>query len=641
MNKIKTISAYVGPSMLRVADRLFQGNLLSIISELSQNSRRAGANSISIEVRADPTTEGSVISITDDGGGMQDPTALLGLSDSAYADAKVLSEDPAGMGFFVLSGRPWARVESWDWNMTLRPESFKGEPVDVLTSSYHVAGMRVDFAWHESCSQAKVSIRNVAVDFLSLCGLSVTVDGEPVAQHDFLRERDGVSTRMAEWPDLGVSAVAMQLPASHHHMNRNNQVRCNFHGFVCAFDTQSVPGSTARVQIHNADHIKLVLPERKELVDNTQLHELMDRVERLRYSEIASRPDGHKLPFSNYSRALELGVSISPALPILRLYDSAFGGLVSVDLRAAKGLVMRGPQLDRYGPREMLSAALDGNLDVRIFLNDESMEGYEWYDSLPYLVSAHAVCDGAILVENGYCEDEMPDGYAVCDWDDAPSTGTTGVLLVYDTPTATGADRACVMLDADVLLRPADDRSWAECLPSFVVGKHVTASCVSSVVRTLEEAWMPREWDEDDCSDRWSDLAHAQVLTAISPCASVSYGVRVARDAACSALTLPDTTGLTFRDVSIVLSKSAGRHGWVGEWQSRGVDRGRGDYKLAVRRIVVDEALVEIPGADNLADAIAAASLMGSEGKLEGAFARISASYAAHEQGAASGSVSD
>lgn len=68
----------------------------SVISELMQNARRAGASSVQIDF--DP--EKKSLTITDDGSGVTDFGALVALCESGWDDSVVLADNPFGMGFF-------------------------------------------------------------------------------------------------------------------------------------------------------------------------------------------------------------------------------------------------------------------------------------------------------------------------------------------------------------------------------------------------------------------------------------------------------------------------------------------------------------------------------------------------------------
>lgn len=76
---------------------LFAGSF-SMVGELMQNARRAGATKVAFEF--DP--EHSTLTVVDDGHGIRDFQALIQLCESSWDEQTMLSERPFGMGLFSL-----------------------------------------------------------------------------------------------------------------------------------------------------------------------------------------------------------------------------------------------------------------------------------------------------------------------------------------------------------------------------------------------------------------------------------------------------------------------------------------------------------------------------------------------------------
>lgn len=76
---------------------LFAGSF-SMVGELLQNGRRAGATKICVEF--DP--EQSTMAVVDDGHGIRDFNALIQLCESSWDEQTMLSDRPFGMGLFSL-----------------------------------------------------------------------------------------------------------------------------------------------------------------------------------------------------------------------------------------------------------------------------------------------------------------------------------------------------------------------------------------------------------------------------------------------------------------------------------------------------------------------------------------------------------
>ena len=103
MNLATKLRARVSPEAISKVTRIFNGSLDDIFGELLQNSRRAGATTIAIS--ALHLEEACVITVSDDGAGIDDPANLVSLGQSDWSDECRAREDPAGMGFFSLAGR--------------------------------------------------------------------------------------------------------------------------------------------------------------------------------------------------------------------------------------------------------------------------------------------------------------------------------------------------------------------------------------------------------------------------------------------------------------------------------------------------------------------------------------------------------
>lgn len=135
----QTIMASLDEKMLANADRYFTTDLETLIDEIVQNARRAGATTLKVERRD------TALIIEDDGRGLPAERAgvLLRLGGSANTQAVETDENAAGMGFFALA-RYGVTVRSHDWEMTIPPEAFVSKAPATLTRGHpHLQGMRL------------------------------------------------------------------------------------------------------------------------------------------------------------------------------------------------------------------------------------------------------------------------------------------------------------------------------------------------------------------------------------------------------------------------------------------------------------------------------------------------------------------
>jgi hypothetical protein len=102
--------------------------------------------------------------------------------------------------------------------------------------------------------------------------------------------------------------------------------RINFHGLrvKCPLPTirevkDSFDHWAVRIDIVDAPEIHLVLPARKDVIESTALKVLRRSAEQAIYKIIATQPD-HRLPFSAWRRAHELGVTLPEARCALFLW---------------------------------------------------------------------------------------------------------------------------------------------------------------------------------------------------------------------------------------------------------------------------------------------------------------------------------
>ena len=87
-----------GEAILSRVSRMFDNTPESIMLELAQNARRAGATEIVFDV-----SEEDRIAISHDGKPFDDFNVLFSLGDSGWDDEGIKSEDPAGCGFFIAT----------------------------------------------------------------------------------------------------------------------------------------------------------------------------------------------------------------------------------------------------------------------------------------------------------------------------------------------------------------------------------------------------------------------------------------------------------------------------------------------------------------------------------------------------------
>lgn len=303
-----TIQACVNPRLLKKADRLFTGTLDGRIIEILQNARRAGATKVVI------SNESDLVTVRDNGRGIEDFAKLLDLGGSGWEDALEASEDPAGVGLFCLTPRQ-VTIRSNGQMVTIKSECWTGQPADVRDDPQSRSGTILQFAddpW------TKEAVERHAV----FCGIQVVVDGQRCHNENF------ASDSAAHHPELGcrIEVRADKDLNEWHRRVRTDRyygpnVLVNFHGQTVSFDYRPVSERDLCIQVDMSGEptgIRLMLPARTCLVQNEAYKQLLEVIEREVYRFIQRRGN-HTLLFKEYLRAKQLGINLPEAQPTFKV----------------------------------------------------------------------------------------------------------------------------------------------------------------------------------------------------------------------------------------------------------------------------------------------------------------------------------
>ncbi|MDT0576388.1 hypothetical protein RM533_09330 [Croceicoccus sp. F390] len=361
--KYEPIRASVSPETIGKVTRLFNGSLSDILNELLQNARRAGASVAN--VTAMHQEDGLRITIDDDGCGIDDPARVLALGASRWDSAVANGEDPAGMGVFSLAGKATV-IESRPssssnaWRIEIAPDAWTGDVDIVVDRSNRTTGTSVSFVVPDGDEGTAENALREAVQFFPV---PVRFHGKEMPKKDFLCE----AIHIEDWRG---SRIGIFQGRPYH---RTPTV--NFHGvtvFARLFQIPQVGRQEihARIDIGHTPELQLVLPARKEFVENAGLDALKVACEAACYRAIAAQAS-HSLTFDRYRRAIELGVPSRRPKPLsthgsrtitgdeflMDAHEAHFGQAIADSLR---GSPIRDKLVDR----------------------NTAFEGYRWYDEL-------------------------------------------------------------------------------------------------------------------------------------------------------------------------------------------------------------------------------------------------------------------
>lgn len=377
-----TIATSVAPETIAKVGRLFNGSAHDVLSELLQNARRAGASTVTI------TTAGShgdrLIHIVDDGSGIADPAAIVTLGRSGWSEETKKSEDPAGMGVFSLAGRDviirsWSQPERQGWMTHIPAGAWESSRPIVVSNDPIVRGtaitVRVPQEWSQGLDDA---VRQVARHY----PLPVTFDGEPVEQDDWLAG----AILVEEWNGCRIGVFQEDSART-----RVADPRLNFHGVTIPLAMIGI-GEVGRGQVWNArvdivdcPAIQLVLPARKEPVQNAALDELRDALTAAIFRTIAAQPT-HRLAFDAWSNARSIGIEIAEAEPYLLGWvaphaDSGENYLSGTRVSDMSMVIM--PDIDALiAQPAALAIERHSPFGGKLVGEEPAFAGYRWYDTL-------------------------------------------------------------------------------------------------------------------------------------------------------------------------------------------------------------------------------------------------------------------
>ncbi|MDX3911160.1 MAG: ATP-binding protein [Sphingobium sp.] len=276
----------------------------------------------------------------------------------------------------------------------------------------------------------------------------------------------------------------------------------NFHGLTVACCLPSIAEEwdrhwSVRIDIVDAPHLKLVLPARKEMVENDALAGLRGTIKQALYRHIGST-GSHRLSHALWREARDLGVILPEATAMLDAWQPAVADWTNrshaPEYRTGAELIIAGS----FGPaRDQCAAiaiALDPRFSGKLVREEEAMAGYGWYDALP------RISDLVFEVDTG-------DQTAVFGNGDDPGLTSAAVDAVRLRLKLTNANDA-IMIAAPVALHYDEATHWnVEEAGIFLAPDHKLAP--EALVDLLDAACFSAS--DDPAADFW-DTQHDRFL---------------------------------------------------------------------------------------------------------------------------------
>jgi hypothetical protein len=388
------IHAKVADAAITKVSRLFNASLDDITNELLQNARRAGATQVAFDQYTDPEM-GDVIRIVDNGPGITSPNTLFSLGEVGWDHDTCASEDAAGMGFFSLAGRTVRIIAQQagtnaSYILDAAPDAFCGkEPIIGKRGPDGIMGVTILIA-----AKTHENIVPIATKAAKYCSIDVSVAGTQIAREDFLASALHIETwkgiRIGVWQDTHRRAI--------------HEPDVNFHGLTLRAQLPTLSqeynaGFSCRIDVESCADLKLVLPARKEIVQDTFYDALKTKISKV-YFELVQKAGAHSLSFENHQRAHALGITLLEAVNHLRPFSPAHADTDSNAWNQpepvhADALICAGG--DEAADDQNLTWALEHDEGaIPLYDPKSAFKGYTWYDALKTVeITGYVrVCEG-------------------------------------------------------------------------------------------------------------------------------------------------------------------------------------------------------------------------------------------------------
>ena len=283
-----TIRARIHESAVKRVTRTYAATIAEIFVEELQNSRRGDATGVRISVsqpaeQATATGETEcIVTVADDGVGIADPAVLLSFGENGWSDELVRREDAAGFGFASLARRGCtvsSRPQSLDgtvspgWKVDLAPSIFSGRP-RPRSSPTKRRRFRTErrFRSGRPSPPPRSATPRRTPPGTTRCRSSSRTAPKP-------KPRAGKRLPRRAFLDGAVHAEAWRGLAFGVFRDRRrgyNDPDLNFFGLTLPVGLPSIetvhgPTWTVRADVHDCPDLELVLPARKEAVENAFL----------------------------------------------------------------------------------------------------------------------------------------------------------------------------------------------------------------------------------------------------------------------------------------------------------------------------------------------------------------------------------
>ena len=532
------VQARIHPRALGHMSRYFDSTVISIFVELIQNARRAGATHVDIVAdTADTAAPGGapIVTVQDNGHGIADPAVLLSFGESDWDGDLARTEHAAGMGIACLARRgctvssrsPTESSQSiGGWRMTLERDHFLGKSAATAVpdpAAPTPCGTCLTFHATESPDLLKAAAA-YAARYAPLC---VSFNGRELERRDFLEG----AIRTERWE--GLTLAVIESPCL-----RNSSPDLNFHGLPMNLRlpyVETLNGAiwTVRAEAGDCPELELVLPARRQAVENDFLARLREEAHLAIYRALAPMDPPPPLAFEDHARAAAAAIELPEAPAELRPWVPPSAEGEAADDPPVGPFRPVGPdalvveyEADPPATQPFYRAARRANLAPRLFAADRRLAGYAWYDRLPRLTGVTARID---IDGDTFTQETLQQRFRDARGNGAPLDPPDRVEQIVMTVDIAGADgtRSSSPYPADVVFLDARSGWLSDAHPLIAADSDIDAE---DLARLLRHAYFrPCEDIDVDCYATQSDRFDAEALhMALQHVASADEATRAA-----------------------------------------------------------------------------------------------------------------
>ena len=298
--------------VLNRVSRMFDGTPRSILLELMQNARRAGATQIDISFLDETLT------IAHDGLAFDDFDKLFSLGSSGWKDNGIKNEDPAGMGFFVSTLFESVEVLSRkDENSAYIVKATKDEltkessKLHVNTVKFNHPAHNVEFRLRKGITVNDYHYRQVAHEFPVPSTFTGIINGhkETISEDYFLTAADKHDNpRLLERVVNGVRMFFQKVQTFSY--THENAVYFNYHGHhFCLYNDVDLlmrqvvkyDGVTLVVLPKEDSKLHLTLPARDSIVEDKTYFQMLEDIKVI-LADYVNTQESHDLAYKVYEQ---------------------------------------------------------------------------------------------------------------------------------------------------------------------------------------------------------------------------------------------------------------------------------------------------------------------------------------------------